>query len=60
MGLGTYLLAANAQMNSVGVYGAMLLMTLIGIGSFAMLLLEYGAMPWRHRATSPWRRAPHL
>ncbi|MBS0994284.1 ABC transporter permease [Gluconobacter cerinus] len=61
MGLGTYLLAANAQMNSVGVYGAMLLMTLIGIGSFAMLLLlEYVAMPWRHRATSPWRRAPHL
>lgn len=61
MGLGTYLLAANAQMNSVGVYGAMLLMTLIGIGSFAMLLLlEYGAMPWRHRATSPWRRAPHI
>ena len=61
MGLGTYLLAANAQMNSVGVYGAMLLLTLIGIGSFAMLLLlEYLAMPWRHRATSPWRRTPRL
>lgn len=61
MGLGTYLLAANAQMNSVGVYGAMLLMTLIGISCFAMLLLlEYIAMPWRHRATSPWRRTPRL
>lgn len=61
MGLGTYLLAANAQMNSVGVYGAMLLMTFIGIGSFAMLLLlEYLAMPWRHRATPPWWRASRL
>ncbi|AFW01748.1 hypothetical protein B932_2186 [Gluconobacter oxydans H24] len=55
------MLAANAQMNSVGVYGAMLLMTFIGIGSFAMLLLlEYVAMPWRHRATPPWWRASRL
>jgi ABC-type nitrate/sulfonate/bicarbonate transport system permease component len=56
MGLGTYLLAANAQMNTVGVYLAMTLMTLIGVGSFVFLLvIEYLATPWRHRATSPWR-----
>jgi ABC-type nitrate/sulfonate/bicarbonate transport system permease component len=58
MGLGTYLLSANAQMNTPGVYGAMMLMTLIGVGSFvALLVIEYVATPWRHRATSPWRRA---
>jgi ABC-type nitrate/sulfonate/bicarbonate transport system permease component len=56
MGLGTYLLSANAQMNTVGVYAAMMLMTLIGVGSFvALLAIEYLATPWRHRATSPWR-----
>jgi ABC-type nitrate/sulfonate/bicarbonate transport system permease component len=53
MGLGTYLLAANAQMNTAGVYAAMMLMTLIGVGSFvALLVIEYLATPWRHRATS--------
>jgi ABC-type nitrate/sulfonate/bicarbonate transport system permease component len=53
MGLGTYLLSANAQMNIVGVYAAMLLMTLIGVGSFVLLLvIEYLATPWRHRAAS--------
>jgi len=58
MGLGTYLLSANAQMNTVGVYAAMMLMTLIGIGSFvSLLVIEYFATPWRHRATSPWRRS---
>ena len=58
MGLGTYLLSANAQMNTVGVYAAMMLMTLIGVGSFVCLLvLEYFATPWRHRATSPWRHS---
>jgi ABC-type nitrate/sulfonate/bicarbonate transport system permease component len=56
MGLGTFLLSANAQMNTVGVYAAMMLMTLIGVGSFVFLLvIEYFATPWRHRATSPWR-----
>jgi ABC-type nitrate/sulfonate/bicarbonate transport system permease component len=50
MGLGTYLLSANAQMNIVGVYAAMMLMTLIGVGSFVLLLvIEYLATPWRHR-----------
>ncbi|GAN54201.1 ABC transporter permease [Tanticharoenia sakaeratensis] len=54
MGLGTYLLSANAQMNTVGVYGAMMLMTLIGVGSFSALVgLEYMATPWTHRSTAP-------
>jgi ABC-type nitrate/sulfonate/bicarbonate transport system permease component len=58
MGLGTYLLSANAQMNTVGVYAAMMLMTLIGVGSFvSLLVIEYFATPWRHRATSPWRHS---
>lgn len=53
MGLGTYLLSANAQMNTAGVYAAMMLMTLIGVGSFvSLLVIEYLATPWRHRATS--------
>ena len=51
MGLGTFLLSANAQMNTSGVYAAMLLMTLIGVGSFVCLLvIEYLATPWRHRS----------
>ncbi len=50
MGLGTFLLSANAQMNTSGVYAAMLLMTLIGVGSFVLLLvIEHLATPWRHR-----------
>jgi antibiotic biosynthesis monooxygenase (ABM) superfamily enzyme len=46
----------NAQMNTAGVYAAMMLMTLIGVGSFvSLLVIEYFAPPWRHRTTSPWR-----
>ncbi len=60
VGLGTFLLSANAQMNTAGVYGAMLLLTAIGIGSFALVLMaEQIATPWRSRATAPgwWRRS---
>lgn len=54
VGLGTYLLSANAQMNTAGVYGAMLLLTAIGIGSFlVVLILEHLATPWRSRMTAP-------
>lgn len=54
IGLGTYLLSANAQMNTAGVYGAMLLLTAIGIGSFLLVLIaEYFATPWRSRMTAP-------
>ena len=59
-GLGTYLLTANAQMNTAGVYATMLLLTAIGVGSFLLVLgLEYLATPWRTRSTSPsWLRPP--
>ena len=57
-GLGTYLLTANAQMNTAGVYAAMLLLTAIGVGSFLIMLgLEILATPWRTRSTAPkWLR----
>ncbi len=59
-GLGTYLLTANAQMNTAGVYATMLLLTAIGVGSFLLVLwLETLATPWRTRSTAPrwleWR-----
>lgn len=54
IGLGTYLLTANAQMNTAGVYGAMLLLTAIGIGSFILVVIvEHIATPWRTRMTAP-------
>jgi ABC-type nitrate/sulfonate/bicarbonate transport system permease component len=54
IGLGTFLLSANAQMNTAGVYGAMLLLTAIGIGSFLLVLIaEHFATPWRSRMTAP-------
>ncbi len=54
VGLGTYLLTANAQMNTAGVYGAMLLLTAIGIGSFILVvIIEHFATPWRTRMTAP-------
>lgn len=54
VGLGTYLLSANAQMNTAGVYGAMLLLTAIGIGSFLLVATaEYFLTPWRTRNTVP-------
>lgn len=57
-GLGTYLLTANAQMNTAGVYAAMLLLTAIGVGSFLLVVwLEGVATPWRSRSTAPrWLR----
>lgn len=62
-GLGTYLLTANAQMNTAGVYATMLLLTAIGVGSFLLVLwLEILATPWRTRSTAPrwlrWAGAP--
>jgi ABC-type nitrate/sulfonate/bicarbonate transport system permease component len=54
VGLGTYLLSANSQMNTAGVYGAMLLLTGIGISSFLLVVVaEYFATPWRSRAIAP-------
>lgn len=53
-GLGTFLLSANASMDTAGVYAAMLLMTAIGVGSFLTVLgLEVVATPWRTRSIAP-------
>jgi ABC-type nitrate/sulfonate/bicarbonate transport system permease component len=61
VGLGTFLLSANAQMNTAGVYGAMLLLTAIGVGSFLLVLIaEHFATPWRTRMTAPVWYARHL
>jgi ABC-type nitrate/sulfonate/bicarbonate transport system permease component len=60
VGLGTFLLSANAQMNTAGVYGAMLLLTGIGVGSFVLvLIIEHFATPWRTRMTAPVWYARH-
>ena len=58
IGLGTYILSANAQMNAAGVYGAVLILTGIGIGSFLLVqIAEYLATPWQSRMTAPrWLR----
>lgn len=53
-GLGTYLLTANAQVNTAGVYAAMLLLTFIGVSSFLLVFaLEVVMTPWRSRSTAP-------
>ncbi len=60
VGLGTYLLTANARLDIAGVYAATLLLTAIGISSFVLVqALEALLTPWRHRATAPrwWRGA---
>ncbi len=59
-GLGTYLLTANAQMNTPAVYATMLMLTAIGVGSFLLVLwLEILLTPWRKRSTAPrWLRRP--
>jgi len=61
VGLGTYLLSANASMNTAGVYAAVLLLTAIGILSFVLTLgVEVIAMPWRWRSTKPYLFKRHI
>lgn len=59
-GLGNYLLVQNSRLNTDAVYGAVLLLTAIGISGFLLiLLLERLATPWRTRSTARrWRRPP--
>jgi ABC-type nitrate/sulfonate/bicarbonate transport system permease component len=64
-GLGTYLLTANASLDTRGVFGATILLTAIGVLSFLLVAAaEALAMPWRTRSTarprlrSLVRRAP--
>jgi ABC-type nitrate/sulfonate/bicarbonate transport system permease component len=52
-GLGTYLLTANASLDTKGVFGSTLLLTAIGIVSFLLMVgAEVVATPWRTRSTA--------
>ncbi len=52
-GLGNYLLEQNARLNTAAVYGAVLLLTAIGIAGFLLIsALERLATPWRTRSTA--------
>jgi ABC-type nitrate/sulfonate/bicarbonate transport system permease component len=53
-GLGTYLLSANASLNTQLVFGVTLLLTAIGVLSFLLVMAaESVATPWRGRSTAP-------
>jgi len=52
-GLGTYLQTANASLDTRGVFGATILLTLIGVVSFLLVVaVEAVATPWRSRSTA--------
>jgi ABC-type nitrate/sulfonate/bicarbonate transport system permease component len=52
-GLGTYLLTANASLDTQGVMGATILLTAIGVASFLLVMaVEVLATPWRTRSTA--------
>lgn len=52
-GLGTYLLTANSSLDTLGVMGATILLTAIGVASFLLVTaVEAFATPWRTRSTA--------
>jgi ABC-type nitrate/sulfonate/bicarbonate transport system permease component len=52
-GLGNYLLIQSSQLNTAAVYGAVLLLSAIGIGGFLVVAAaERVATPWRSRSTA--------
>jgi ABC-type nitrate/sulfonate/bicarbonate transport system permease component len=52
-GLGTYLLTANASLDTQGVMGATIMLTAIGVASFLLVMaVEVLATPWRTRSTA--------
>jgi ABC-type nitrate/sulfonate/bicarbonate transport system permease component len=56
-GLGNYLGIKNSQLDTDGVYAAVLLLSAIGLGGFLLMAaLERLATPWRTRATARPRR----
>jgi len=58
-GLGTYLQTANASLDTQGVMGATILLTLIGVASFLFVsAVEVIATPWRTRSTARRRMRP--
>jgi ABC-type nitrate/sulfonate/bicarbonate transport system permease component len=58
-GLGTYLLSANSSLNVPAVFGATMLLTVIGVASFVLVGVVEGVVtPWRKRSTA--RRRIHF
>lgn len=59
-GLGNYLLVQNSRLNTEAVYGAVLLLTAIGVGGFVLVVgIEHLATPWRSRSTARrWGAGP--
>jgi ABC-type nitrate/sulfonate/bicarbonate transport system permease component len=52
-GLGTYILSANSSLNAPAVFGATMLLTVIGVVSFLLVRWAEGlATPWRSRSTA--------
>lgn len=52
-GLGTFILSANSSLNAPAVFGATMLLTVIGVCSFLLVRLAEGlATPWRSRSTA--------
>lgn len=52
-GLGTYIQSANSSLNAPAVFGATMLLTVIGVVSFLLVRAAEGvATPWRSRATA--------
>lgn len=52
-GLGTYLLSANSSLNAPAVFGATMLLTVIGVASFVLVgVIEGLVTPWRTRSTA--------
>jgi len=52
-GLGTYLLSANSSLNVPAVFGAVMLLTVIGVASFVLVGVAEGlTTPWRRRSTA--------
>ena len=52
-GLGTYIQSANSSLNAPGVFGATMVLTVIGVVSFLLVRAAEGfATPWRSRSTA--------
>lgn len=52
-GLGTFILSANSSLNAPAVFGATMLLTVIGVVSFLLVRAAEGlATPWRSRSTA--------
>ena len=61
-GLGNYLLVKHSQLDADAMYGAVLLLTAIGVTGFLLVVgLERLATPWRTRSTARrWRGRPSV